>query len=117
MSAVVKLGSKLPGDAEINGLDSRARWLEENPEELLVAVVYLDTAKVVLDTDSGAHIPHVRVRRIEPLGTISEVPKGVREAMAEAEEERTGRTAIPFEIVEVGEHAYGDELPQDDDEG
>lgn len=114
MSASLKLSSKLPGDSEVNGLDSRAAWLEANPEELLVCIAYVDTAKVTIDTDSGAHIPTVRVRRIEPLGELHEVPAGVREALAAAEEKRTGRTAIPFEIVEVGEHAYGDTLPTDE---
>jgi hypothetical protein len=115
MSAALKLSSKLPGDPEINGLDSRAKWLEDNPEELLVCIAYVDTAKVTIDTDSGEHIPTVRVRRIEPLGEVSEVPKAVREALAAAEEERTGRKAIPFEVVEVGEHAYGDALPDGDE--
>lgn len=113
MSATVKLSSKLPGDAEINGLDDQREWLEHNPDELLVAIVLLDTAKVTIDTDSGEHVPTVRVRRIEPLGTVAETPAAVRKAMAAAEEERTGRKAIPFEVVEVGEHAFGDELPAD----
>lgn len=113
MSAVVKLSSKLPGDAEINGLDSRAGWLEDNPDELLVCIAYVDTQKLTIDTDTGEHVPTVRIRRIEPLGTLPEVPTSVREALAAAEEKRTGRSALPFEIVEVGEHAYGDELPED----
>lgn len=115
MSAVVQLSSKLPGDAEINGLDAQAKWLEENPDELLVAIVLLDTSKVTIDTDTHAHVPTVRIRRIEPLGVVGEVSKAVRQAMADAEEKRTGRSAIPFEIVEVGEHAYGDELPDGGD--
>jgi hypothetical protein len=114
MSAVVKLSGKLPGDAEINGLDAKREWLEENPDELLVAIVFLDTQKVTIDTDTRAHVPTVRVRRIEPLGTIDQVGVSVRKAMAAAEQERTGRAAIPFEIVEVGEHAFSDELPEED---
>ena len=110
MSASVKLSSKLPGDAEINGLDDRADWLEDNPDELLVVVAYLDTAKVTINTDDGTHVPTVRVRRIEPLGTISDVPQAVREAVAAAEEQRTGRTPLPFEIVDAGEARYSDEL-------
>lgn len=115
MSAVVKLSSKLPGDAEINGLDAQREWLEDNPDELLVAIVLLDTSKVTIDTDTRAHVPTVRVRRIEPLGPVGEVPKAVREAMAAAEQSRTGRAAIPFDVVEVGEHAFSDELPADED--
>lgn len=115
MSAVVKLSSKLPGDAEINGLDARRGDLVDNPEEMLVCIAYVDTSKVVIDTDSGDHVPTVRIRRIEPLGTIGDVPQAVRDAMAAAESERTGRTPIPFETVEVGEGAYSDPLDGDDD--
>lgn len=113
MSATVKLGAALPGNPEINGLDSRAKWLETNPDELLVCIVYLDTSKVTIDTDSGEHMPTVRVRRIEPLGELGDVPQAVREAMAEAEEERTGRTPLPFEIVEArSADPDGDEFPE-----
>lgn len=115
MSAVVKLASKLPGDAEINGLDAYREQLENNPDDLIVAVVFIDCQKVTIDTDTGAHVPTARVRRIEPLGGLDDVPAGVRKAMAEAEQQRTGRKAIPFGVVEVGEHAFGDELPEGDE--
>lgn len=114
MSAYVKLGSKLPGDPEINGLDDRAQWLEENPDEPLVCICYLDVQKLTIDTDSGAHVPTVRVRRIEPLGTIDEVPQAVRKVMAAAEEARTGRTPLPFETVVSSADPHGDPLPVED---
>jgi hypothetical protein len=110
MSAVVKLSSKMPGDPEINGLDAMVTDLLTDPEEIIVGVVYLDVAKIQRDIDSGDEIPTVRVRRIEPLGSIHDVSQAVRDAVAEAEAERTGRTPIPFEIVEVGEHAHSDTL-------
>lgn len=110
MSAAVKLSTKLPGDPTINGLDSYASRLVDDPEELLVVVAYLDTAKVTIDTDTDDHIPTVRVRRVEPLGRLSDVPQGVRDAVAAAEEERTGRKPLPFELVEAGEHALSDTL-------
>ena len=110
MSAVCKLSTKLPGDAEINGLDSRVPELLDDPEALLVAVVYLDVRNIVENIDEGTRVPVVRVRRIEPLGGLDDVPDTVKKAMAKAEEERTGRKAIPFGIVEVGEHAFGDTL-------
>lgn len=113
MSAIVKMSAAMPGDPEINGVDSWSDWLEANPDEILVAVVYLDTKKVTIDTDTGDHVPTVRVRRIEPLGPIANVSKTVRAAVAAAEKERTGRAPIPFEIVEVGEHAFGDTLDAD----
>ena len=115
MSAIVKLSSKLPGDPEINGLDARRGDLVDDPEAMLVCIAYVDTSKVVIDTDTGDHIPTVRIRRIEPLGSVSEVPQAVRDAMGAAESERTGRTPIPFETVVVGEAAWSDELDAGDD--
>lgn len=112
MSATVKLSAKLPGEPEINGVDSTVEALLTDPELLRVAVVYYDVAKVTHDVDLGTDVPTIRVRRIEPLGLVGDVPPAVRKAVAAAEEARTGRKAIPFEIVEVGEHAFGDPLPE-----
>ena len=86
--------------------------LLDDPEALLVVIAYLDVRNIVENIDEGTRVPVVRVRRIEPLGSLDEVPKSVRDAMAKAEEARTGRKAIPFEIVEVGEHAFGDTLDE-----
>lgn len=99
MSATVKLSAKLPGEPEINGVDSTVE-------------AHYDVAKVTHDVDLGTDVPTIRVRRIEPLGLVGDVPPAVRKAVAAAEEARTGRKAIPFEIVEVGEHAFGDPLPE-----
>lgn len=115
MSARVKLSSALPGDAEVNGLDAWADSLEDVPDRLLICVAYVDCSKVTIDTDTGAHIPTVRVRRIEPLGVMGDVSQAVKDAVAVAESERTGRTAIPFEVVEAGEYRHSDTLPTDDD--
>lgn len=112
MSAQVKLSTKLPGDETINGLDAWATWLEDNPSDLLVAVVYLDVQKVTIDTDTKDHVPTVRVRRVEPLGPVTGVSETVRKAVAAAESERTGRSPLPFEIVEAGEYAHGDPLDE-----
>lgn len=112
MSAVCKLSTKLPGDAEINGLDSRVPELLDDPEKLLVCITYLDVRNIVENIDEGTRVPVVRVRRIEPLGTLDEVPESVKKAVATAEQKRTGRKAIPFDIVEVGEHAFGDTLDE-----
>ena len=67
-------------------------------------------AEVTDDIDGGTRVPTVRVRRIEPLGGLEDVPDTVKKAVATAEQKRTGRNAIPFDIVEVGEHAFGDTL-------
>lgn len=114
MSAAVKLSSKLPGDGEINGLDSIAGELLSDPQELVPCFVLLDVSKEIVDVDAGTRVPVVRVRRIEPLAPdVGSVSDGVRKAVAEAEEARTGRKAIPLSMVEVTEDAFGDPLPTD----
>lgn len=110
MSAYVKLSSKLEGDPEINGLDAYAPELLLNPTGLVVAVVWLDVKDIRKDTDTGAEVPTVRVRRIEPLGPASEQPKTLVKLVADAVQTRTGRTAIPFETAEIGEQAFSDPL-------
>jgi len=116
MSAIVKISPKLPGDAETNGLDSTAEDLVGEPKGIRVGVLWYDVARVINDTDSGAHIPVVRIRRFEPLGDADEVPQSVRDAVADAMEERTGRTPLEFGIVTVSEERYSDTLMDGDDE-
>lgn len=111
MSAVVKLSSKLPGDAETNGIDATAEQLVLEPKTLRCAVVWYDNQKTIVDTDSGDHIPVLRIRRIEPLGEADEVSKAIRDAVGVAMEKRTGRTPLPFDIVTVSEEErYSDTL-------
>jgi len=110
MSAVVKLAAMLPGDFETNGIDQHVGRLLEHPDRLMVAVVWLDTKSVRIDTDSGDHIPTVRVRRIEPLGDVDKVSPKIRELVQAAVQERTGRTPIPFDVGEIAEGHDPDQL-------
>ena len=110
MSATVKLSPKLPGDPEINGLDAFADHLLNPDHEMLVCVVYVDAAKSTKDYDTGTEVPLARIRRIEPLGVIGQVSDTVRDAVAAAEEERTGRKPLPFETVDVGEYRWSDTI-------
>lgn len=115
MSAVVKLASALPGDFETNGLDAQAPALLDDPKALRVAVIWFDVAKVTEDVDSGAHVPTVRVRRIEPLGEAGDVTQAVKDIVGEAMQERTGRSPIPFDIAEVVEGHDPDQLELGDE--
>lgn len=115
MSATVKLSAALPGDYEVNGLDQHAEWMVENPKDAMLALCWIDTVKVTVDTDSGAHIPTARIRRIEPLGAVGEVSDAVQTLAGEAFEKRTGRRPIPFDVVEVTEEKWSDTLPEDQD--
>ncbi len=123
MSAVVKLASKMPGDPTTNGIDDLAQTLVDEVEDgqnpLRVAVVWIDTVKVTVDADTGDHVPTIRVRRIEPIGMVRDVDPGIQAAVERAIENRTGRRAIPFGIVEVSDDgAYGDpDQPTLDEEG
>lgn len=94
MSALVKLATKMPGDPETNGVDSIATQLVDDPDTLRCAIVWFDTSKVTIDTDSG---------------DVGAVDEGIVNAVQAAVEKRTGRKAIPFGLVEVSEDgAYGD---------
>lgn len=108
MSAIVKLAARLPGDAEINGLDSIRDQLLEEPSRLAVALVWFDVARVTHDTDSGTDVPTVRVRRVEPVGTLEQTPTHLQKLAEELFEKRTGRRALPFDIV-VGDQDADDE--------
>jgi hypothetical protein len=101
MSAVVKLSAALPGDEEINGLDSIAAQLVDQPGRIRVALVWLDVSMITDNTETGGRVPTVRVRRIEPLGTVEEIPDEIRKLAARSHEERTGRVPLPFDDVEL----------------
>lgn len=111
MSARVKLSGKLAGNEETNGLDAIAGQLVDEADEggapIRVALVWFDVERVTLDVDSGAHVPTVRVRRIEPLGVVGDVPDAVRKLAQDAHEQRTGRTPLPFDDVEVEDTLEG----------
>lgn len=108
MSAVVKLGSKMPGDFEVNGLDSIVDDLIDNPKELRAAFVFYDVSKEIIDTDTATRVPVVRVRRFEPLGKADDVSQAMRDAYTAAVEKRTGRVALPLDIVEVVQDTLDD---------
>ena len=109
MSDAVKLGSKLPGDFEVNGLDGIVDDLNAEPKTLRAAFVLFDVEKITVNADTGTQVPTVRVRRFEPLGKSDEISAAIREAYTQAVEQRTGRTALPLDMVEVLEE---DQLPE-----
>lgn len=113
MSNTVKLSSKLPGNEEINGIDSIVGALLDEPDLIRVGVVFFDVPTVTKNVDSGIDVPTVRVRRLEPVGTINDVPKALRTIVDNAMEARTGRKPLPFDSVEpltLDEPDNGDEF-------
>lgn len=114
MSAFVRLSSKLPGDPETNGIDAQSQRLIDSPEDLLVCVVWVDVQRITDDIDTRNHVPTVRIRRIEPIADLGREPDELRRIVAAAEEKRTGRTAIPFGMVEISEGYDSGQLSIDD---
>lgn len=109
MSKSLRLSSALPGDERINGLDALAGKLAEDPRTVICAIVWFDVAKVESYPET---VPTVRIRRVEPLGSPTEVPAEVVEAMQRAEELRTGATPLPMHALDVPEP---ERKPADDD--
>lgn len=95
MSDSLKLSTALPGDDEINGLDSLAEDLVRNPDGMICAVIICDVKDVRYVRDLEAHIPTLRFRRGEAW-PLNETPEDVRLAMIERAEQRMGRVPLPF---------------------
>ena len=91
-----------------------AKELTLGPKTLRCAVVWFDVKEVKQDVDTGDYVPTIRVRRIEPLGDADDVTKAIRQEVEAAMEKRTGRTPIPWDVVEITEERYSDTLPEGD---
>lgn len=109
MSAVVKLGSKLPGDFETNGVDAQAGALVADPKVLRAGFVQYDVVKITVDPDTNEQVPTIRIRRFEPLGDSDDMSAAVQQAYFDAVEKRTGKKALPLEYAEVVEGGDGEE--------
>lgn len=109
MSDLVRLSSAMPADDELNGLDALADQLNDEPGVLRVALITFDAGKIVYSVDNDVHIPYVRIRAFEPVGTVTDVPASLRKALASAREKRTGKVPLPIEAVTVPK-------PGDDDD-
>lgn len=92
----VKLASALP-DGESNGLIALVQHLINSPADLTLCVVLIDTMRLTTEMDNGDVIPTARVRRIEPV-TDAEDQGVIRRIMARAQEARTGKTVLPYEL-------------------
>ena len=100
MSNTVKLSAKLAGDDDLNGLDSLAQAMTDEPKTVRVAVVWFDCSKIVDDTDDDTRVPYARIRRFEPVGLAENMPEGLRSLVEQAAEERTGKAPLPYNSVD-----------------
>lgn len=94
MSALVRLSSRLPGEIEVNGLDALVEHFThwDGP---ICSIVWLETEKVTRGRDQ-IDVPTVVIARIEPIGTLDQVPTDVVNLVARLYEARVGRAALPF---------------------
>lgn len=118
MSALIKLSPRLPGNEEINGLDSLHESLVDNPHQVICALVWFDVPRVTLDTENDTEVPTVRVRKVEPIGTAEKVEPAVLELYRKTQEERLGREPLPFDQLDGrAEHVYtSEDTGAEDDE-
>lgn len=100
MSNTVKLSAKLAGDDDLNGLDSLAGDMIDDPKTARLAVIWFDCQKVVSNTDDDTEIPYARIRRFEPIGTAESMPPALQQIVEQAAEDRTGKAPLPYDAVD-----------------
>jgi len=95
MSQTIRLSSKLPGDPEINGLDSLHDRLitDETP---ILCLAWVKPTRVVLDLATEERVPTVVLARVEPIGSVETVSRDIIELAATLYEKRTGRNPLPI---------------------
>ncbi|RLV56041.1 hypothetical protein D9V41_09135 [Aeromicrobium phragmitis] len=101
-----KLTSSLPKSDELNGLNAIANDLVVHPDELHVAVVVIDCAKITTDIDTDESTPTARIRRIEVI-TRADDKTQLRNLATRAFEARTGKTVLPLELEDELRAAFG----------
>lgn len=112
MSNSLKLSTALPGEDEINGLDSLAEGLVADPSRMVCVVAILDVKDIRYLVDVEAHVPTLRFRRGEAW-PLESTPEEVRLAMIRRAEDRLGKTPLPF--GEVLAKRSDDDRPNPDD--
>lgn len=96
----MKLRAKLPGNEDLNGLDQLLPELIEDGATPRAAFMIYDVQKVVEDVATGEKYVVIEVRRVEPISKASEVPAGIRQAVLELADKRTGKQSLPFDQYE-----------------
>jgi hypothetical protein len=100
MSNTVKLSAKLAGDDDLNGLDSLAQAMTDQPQQVRVAVVWFDCSKIVDNTDDETRVPYARIRRFEPISTAEDMPAELQRIVETSAQERTGKVPLPYNNVD-----------------
>lgn len=108
MSALVKLGTKLPGEPSINGLDClKAELVAHQEDGAILVMAVLDVSDVRIPTGADP-VPTMRVRKIEALGYVGDtaiadlppVPAVLQQAYLARSEARQGMQPLPFDALD-----------------
>lgn len=116
MSQLIRLSSKLPGDEEVNGLDSLHEMLVDDPSQVVCAITWFVVPKVTRVTATQEEVPTLEIRRVEPIGTIGNTPAEVQRLAADLYEKRTGHNPLPFEAIVGRDELVDVEILDGDDQ-
>jgi hypothetical protein len=105
----VSMSGKLPG-GDGDGLIKIANRMITEDGTIYVCVALVDCRSVKTDKDSGEQIPTARIRRIEVIDDAGDM-KIVRSLLMRALDARSGREALPMEIMNEIDAAFGSEDP------
>jgi hypothetical protein len=104
MSDFAKLSSALPA-GDRNGLGALVAALTNDPTSQHAVLALVDCVELTTKTDTGEIVPKLRIRRIE--GVLRADNQTARLMLTRAFENRTGRTALPIDVTEDLDEAFG----------
>ncbi len=93
----LKLSGALPSENTDNGIDHLAGRLVDDPAgSMVLAVVVLDVRQVVYDLPSDAHVPMLRIQRLEGV-LLDDAPQHVRQWLDARRSDRLGAEQLPYD--------------------
>jgi hypothetical protein len=96
---MTKLSSSLPKEYSDDGLGSINSELIADPHAVRVVIALVNCKTIATDTDSGLQQATARILQIEPIGD-PDAEDQARELLLNAQEERTGRRALPIPEID-----------------
>jgi hypothetical protein len=99
---MTKLSGTLPKEYSDDGLGSINQELIAHPHETRVVVALIDCKTITKDADSGLEVATARILHVEPI-TDPDHEDRAREMLLDAQEQRTGRKALPLVTGDTGE--------------
>lgn len=117
MSQLIALSSKLAKGYE-NGLDSLHDSLVDDPSQVICVIGWFTCPKITTDVETGESRITLQLR-VEPIATVEKVPSEVMKLALDLYGQRTGKTPLPFDVVETldGGYVHPDRHLDDEAEG